>query len=110
LGELSPRRDNGALHALTGDSHCAGLRSPNDPKPGWWGIMIGPGKPIDANWRFVLRSNSLGGCMGFTGQAPADPATGRPYGLHFPVATIGDMVQGIRSQGRIFLAFARKPG
>ena len=51
------------LHALTGDSHAAGYYDVNDAKPGWWDIMIGPGKPIDTERYFVICSNVIGGCM-----------------------------------------------
>ena len=68
-GQLSPERDNAILifHALTGDAHVAGYHSPDDPKPGWWDIMVGPGKGIDTNKYFVVCSNILGSCMGSTG-------------------------------------------
>ena len=93
-GTLSPDKDNAVLvlHALTGDSHAAGVYSESDPKPGWWDIMIGPGKGIDTDRYFVICSNVLGGCMGSTGPGSTDPATGSPYGTGFPVVTIGDMV------------------
>ena len=55
--------------------------------------MIGPGKPIDTDTYFVICSNVLGGCMGSTGPASTNPATGGPWGTAFPVVTIGDMVQ-----------------
>ncbi|MBG0778101.1 MAG: homoserine O-acetyltransferase [Desulfovibrionaceae bacterium] len=97
-GALNAARDNAVLvaHALTGDSHVAGRYSESDPKPGWWELMVGPGKPIDTDRFFVICSNVLGGCMGSTGPAAADPATGRPYGLDFPVVTIADMVRAQR--------------
>jgi homoserine O-acetyltransferase len=93
-GVLSENRDNAVLvaHALTGDSHVAGYYTPADPKPGWWDIMVGPGKAIDTNRYFVICSNVLGSCMGSTGPTSVNPATGRPFGLDFPMVTIGDMV------------------
>jgi homoserine O-acetyltransferase/O-succinyltransferase len=94
-GSLNERRDNAVLvlHALTGDSHAAGRYSESDRKPGWWEVMIGPGKSIDTDRYFVVCANVLGGCMGSTGPSSLDPATGSPYGLKFPVVTIGDMVK-----------------
>jgi homoserine O-acetyltransferase len=93
-GTLSPDKSNTILilHALSGDSHVAGYYSKDDPRPGWWDIMIGPGKGIDTNKYFVVCSNILGSCMGSTGPSSINPETNRPYGLDFPMVTIGDMV------------------
>ena len=92
-GELNADRSNAILvcHALTGDQHVANTH-PVTGKPGWWETMIGPGKPIDTNRFFVICPNILGGCMGSTGPASLNPRTQKPYGLDFPVITIGDMV------------------
>ncbi len=94
-GTLSPARDNVilVLHALTGDSHLAGFYSKEQTKPGWWEIMVGPGKGIDTDRYFVICSNILGGCMGSTGPSSFNLATGKPYGLDFPVVTVADMVE-----------------
>ena len=92
-GELNADKSNAILvcHALTGDQHVASTH-PITGKPGWWETMVGPGKPIDTNRFFVICPNILGGCMGSTGPASRNPETGKPYGLSFPVITIGDMV------------------
>ena len=99
-GELNAARDNAILifHALSGDAHVAGYYSPEDRKPGWWDIMVGPGKPFDTERYFVLCVNVIGGCKGSTGPASIDPQTGKPYGTAFPMLTIGDMV---RAQKRL---------
>ncbi|WP_246088696.1 homoserine O-acetyltransferase MetX [Phreatobacter stygius] len=93
-GRLNAEKSNAVLvcHALTGDQHVAS-DNPVTGKPGWWEIMIGPGKPIDTDRYFVICSNVLGGCMGTTGPASADPATGEAYGLTLPLITIPDMVR-----------------
>jgi homoserine O-acetyltransferase len=93
-GTLAPDRSNAilVLHALSGDSHVAGYYSPDDEKPGWWDCMVGPGKGIDTGRFFVICANVIGSCMGSTGPSSINPATGRAYGLDFPVVTIGDMV------------------
>lgn len=92
-GHLSPAGDNAVLvcHALSGDSHAA--RHDEADAPGWWEILVGPGKWIDTDRFFVVCQNVLGGCRGTTGPASIDPATGRPHGADFPPITIGDMVE-----------------
>jgi homoserine O-acetyltransferase len=93
-GELNTAKSNAILicHALTADQYVAS-RHPITGKPGWWDNMVGPGKPIDTNRFYVICSNVVGGCMGSTGPASIDPKTGAPYGLTFPVITVGDMVK-----------------
>ena len=93
-GELNAEKSNAILvcHALTGDQHVAN-EHPITGKAGWWHTMVGPGRPIDTNRYFVIASNVVGGCMGTTGPASFNPATGRPYGLDLPIVTIKDMVR-----------------
>jgi homoserine O-acetyltransferase len=92
-GRLNADKSNAVLicHALTMDQHVANTH-PVTGKPGWWLTAVGPGKIIDTDRFFVICANVLGGCMGSSGPASIDPATGTPYGLRFPVITIRDMV------------------
>jgi homoserine O-acetyltransferase len=98
-GTLNAEKSNAVLicHALTGDQFVASDH-PITGKPGWWTTMVGPGKPIDTDRFFVICANVIGGCMGSTGPAETDPATGQPFGLNFPLVTIRDMV---RAQKRL---------
>jgi homoserine O-acetyltransferase len=93
-GTLNADKSNAILvcHALTGDQHAASIH-PITGKPGWWSRVIGRGLPLDPDRYFIICSNVIGGCMGSTGPASIDPATGEPYGLAFPVITIADMVR-----------------
>ncbi|MEA2062611.1 MAG: homoserine O-acetyltransferase [Gemmatimonadota bacterium] len=102
-GELNSARDNVILlfHALSGDAHAAGWDAEAEAtgrtwrirKPGWWDEMIGPGLPLDTSRYHIICANVLGSCYGTTGPDDPNPATGRPYGLRFPVVTIGDWVR-----------------
>ncbi|MBE2238927.1 MAG: homoserine O-acetyltransferase [Caldilineaceae bacterium] len=94
-GALNADRSNAILicHALSGSAHAAGYLDGDPEKVGWWEETIGPGKAFDTDRFFVICSNVIGSCYGSTGPASIDPATEQPYGLHFPVVTVGDMVR-----------------
>jgi homoserine O-acetyltransferase len=93
-GTLNRERSNAILlcHALSGDQFAAEIH-PVTGKPGWWELAVGPGLPFDTDRYFVICSNVLGGCMGTTGPKETNPRSGKPYGLGFPVITVGDMVR-----------------
>lgn len=115
-GTLTPQKDNVIVvcHALSGDAHAAGISLDTDAisaldgfgadergvtlksATGWWDGMVGPGKAFDTDRYFVVCTNLIGGCRGTTGPSSINPATGRPYGLAFPVITVGDMVRAER--------------
>jgi homoserine O-acetyltransferase len=92
-GELNAAGDNAVLisHAISGDSHVASHDEEDDP--GWWEIVVGPGKAIDTNKYYVICPNLLGGCRGTTGPNSINPATERPYGQDFPTITVADMAE-----------------
>jgi homoserine O-acetyltransferase/O-succinyltransferase len=90
-GELSPAKDN-VLLLFTGLSPRAHARSSaEDPSPGWWEEMVGPGQALDTDRFHVICVNSLGSPHGSTSPASIDPRTGRPYRLTFPVLAIEDI-------------------
>lgn len=94
-GELSPARDNAVLicHALSGSHHAAGFHSPEDRRPGWWDLAIGPGKAIDTRRLFVVCSNNLGCCDGSSGPNTSNPDTDLPWGGQFPQPQVRDWVR-----------------
>jgi homoserine O-acetyltransferase len=95
-GRLSAARDN-VLLLFTGLSPGAHARSSaEDPAPGWWEGMIGPGGAIDTDRFHVVCVNSLGSCHGSTGPASLDPRTGSRYRLSFPVLSIWDIARAAR--------------
>ena len=90
-GTLNAARDN-AILVLTGLSPSAHMMScEQDPTPGWWEGMAGPGKAIDSNRWFVICVNSLGSDKGSTCPASINPATGEPYRLDFPELALEDV-------------------
>ena len=81
-GALNADKSNAILvcHALTMDHYVAGT-NPVTGKGGWWLNMVGPGKPIDTDRFCVICINVMGGCMGSSGPASTDLATGEHYGM-----------------------------
>lgn len=100
-GKLNVDKSNVILitHFFSGTSHAAGKYQAGDAAPGYWDAIIGPGKAIDTNTFYVISSDTLVNANVFdknvitTGPATVNPATGKPYGLSFPVVTIGDFVE-----------------
>jgi homoserine O-acetyltransferase len=100
-GTLNADKSNVILitHYFSGTSHAAGKYQPGDAAPGYWDAIIGPGKAIDTNKFYVMSSDTLVNAnvkdpnVITTGPASINPATGKPYGLSFPVVTIRDFIE-----------------
>src|ERR671923_2141659 len=94
-GELNEQRSNAVLvcHALNASHHVAGYYAEQPDNIGWWDNLVGPGKPLDPRRFFIVGSNYIGSCFGSTGPASVNPATGKPWGAHFPVVTVEDWVE-----------------
>jgi homoserine O-acetyltransferase len=80
-------------HGGLSSHHAAGRYAPQDPLPGFWDDIIGPGKAIDTQQYRVLSANSLGSMYGSASPLTTNPATGKPYGPEFPAITLIDMVR-----------------
>ena len=95
-GTLNADRSNAVLicHALNASHHVAGVYEGQAKSEGWWGSMVGPGKPVDTDRFFVIGVNNLGSCFGSTGPMHVNPdsADGHVYGADFPVVTVEDWV------------------
>lgn len=84
-GQLDAGRSNAVwiCHALTANSDAAD----------WWPGLIGPGLAIDTERYFVVCANVLGSYYGSSSPRFANPDTGAPYGLGFPLFTVRDTVR-----------------
>ena len=99
-GKLAPSKDNVILicHFYSGNSHAAGKYAATDKAPGYWDKIIGPGLPFDTDRYFIVSSDTLCNMnpknpkVITTGPASINPATGKPYGMSFPMVTIRDFV------------------
>lgn len=100
-GKLNADKSNVILitHYFSGTSHAAGRYQATDTAPGYWDAIIGPGKAIDTNQFYVISVDTLVNANAkdphviTTGPASINPATGKRYGLSFPVVTITDFVE-----------------
>lgn len=72
-------------------ANCHARSSKNDPSPGWWEAMIGPGLGLDTDRFRVVCASLLGSSWGTTGPtAPREPG-GAPWAGDFPVISIRDI-------------------
>jgi homoserine O-acetyltransferase len=100
MGRLNASGTNAILvnHFFSGDSHAFGRYEAGAPA-GYWDAIIGPGKAIDTNRFFVISTDSLCNVnvpharVVTTGPASINAATGRPYGMDFPVVTFRDNIE-----------------
>ncbi|MFG0315995.1 MAG: homoserine O-acetyltransferase [Planctomycetota bacterium JB042] len=83
-----PERTIMVMPALSASCHARS--SADDPEPGWWESMIGPGHGIDTDRFRVICASILGSPFGTTSPVSVDPRTGRKYGPHFPQITPAD--------------------
>src|ERR1700727_3001759 len=83
-GEPNAAADNVIFvtHALSGSARVAD----------WWPRLFSEGGLLQAGGNCVLGINIPGSCYGSTGPGSIDPLTGRTYGPHFPLVTLGDIV------------------
>lgn len=84
-GILNERKNNvvWVFHALTANSDAED----------WWSGLVGEGRMIDPSQYFIVCANMLGSHYGSTSPLSINPKTGKPYGTHFPLITIRDVVK-----------------
>ena len=81
-GRLNTLKNNTiwVCHALTANSNVAD----------WWSGLFGSGRLFDPERHFIVCANIIGSYYGSTGPRSIHPATGKAYGLDFPLVTIRD--------------------
>jgi homoserine O-acetyltransferase len=100
-GTLNAAGDNVVFvpHFFTGTSHAAGKYQASDAAPGYWDAIIGSGRAIDTDKYFVVSADALVNLntkdpnVVTTGPSTIDAATGKPYGMSFPVVSYRDTVR-----------------
>jgi len=100
-GTLNAAGDNAIFvpHFFSGSSHAAGKYRPADAAPGYWDTIIGSGRALDTDKYFVVSADALVNLntkdpnVVTTGPSTIDPATGKPYGMSFPVVSYRDTVR-----------------
>lgn len=86
-----PERTVMVLPALSASCHVRS--SGDDPTPGWWEGMVGPGLGIDTDRYRVVCASILGSPYGSTSPVSVDPRTGKRYGKNFPAITPADQAK-----------------
>jgi homoserine O-acetyltransferase len=71
---------------------CHALTANSDAED-WWPGLVGKGFTIDPDQYFIVCVNMLGSSYGSTGPLDLDPATGKTYGLEFPLVTTRDQAR-----------------
>jgi homoserine O-acetyltransferase len=79
------------MPALSASSHARSRD--DDPTPGWWESMIGPGRAIDTDHFRVVCGSILGAPFGTTSPISNNPRNGRPWGRDFPQITPADQAR-----------------
>lgn len=79
-------------HALTGSHRLTGEKGNGYPQP-WWEPVVGHHKAIDTSQLCVFCFNILGSPYGSTSPLTPNPATGRPWGMDFPILSVRDIVK-----------------
>ena len=92
-GELNSDRLNAILICPAFSAHSHARSSQENPEPGWWQEMIGPGRAFDTDRYHVICSSLLGGGSGTTGPLSINQQTGQEYAGDFPLVSIRDIVR-----------------
>lgn len=79
------------LPALSASCHVRSTG--DDPTPGWWEGMVGPGLGIDTDRYRVVCASILGSPYGTTSPVSTNPKTGKRYGKDFPAITPADQAR-----------------